>query len=237
MNNVVAFIFARGGSKGLPRKNVLDFCGKPLIAWSIEQANSVQKIDRVIVSTDCEEIAKLAVKYGAEVPFMRPSELGQDTSPEWDSWRHALNYIREEQGSYPEVIVSVPTTSPLRSVSDIEKCIDLFQKEKPDAVITVTDAQRNPYFNMVKETTNGRSSLVFEPAENISNRQAAPKIYDMTTVAYVVKSDFVIKNTSLFDGDVVHVHVPRERAIDIDHKIDFDFAELIMKKNQSGKPS
>ena len=237
MNNVVAFIFARGGSKGLPRKNVLNFCGKPLIAWTIDQAKSVQKIDRVIVSTDCEEIARLAVKYGAEVPFMRPTELAQDTSPEWDSWRHAINYIREEQGSYPEAIVSVPTTSPLRSISDIEKCIDVFQKEKPDAVITVTDAQRNPYFNMVKETKNGRSSLVCEPAENISNRQTAPKVYDMTTVAYVVKPEFVNENRRLFDGDVVHVHVPRERAIDIDHKIDFDLAELIMKRSQLGKLS
>ena len=107
---IVAFIFARGGSKGLCGKNILPLAGKPLIAWSIEQALSVSRIDRVIVSTDSTEIAAIALKNGAEVPFIRPAELAGDDSPEWLSWRHALNYVYETTGVFPETMVSVPTT-------------------------------------------------------------------------------------------------------------------------------
>ena len=121
---VVAFIFARGGSKGLPGKNIRPLGGKPLIAWSIEHALAVKRIERVIVSTDSEEIAAVARDYGAEVPFIRPAELAQDDSPEWLSWRHALNYLGETTGALPEVMVSVPTTAPLRLAIDIENCLD-----------------------------------------------------------------------------------------------------------------
>ena len=100
----VAFIFARGGSKGLPGKNILPLAGKPLIAWSIEHAKAVKRIGRIIVSTDSQEIADVATQYGAEVPFIRPDELSSDTSPEWLAWRHALGYLREKEGVLPEVI-------------------------------------------------------------------------------------------------------------------------------------
>jgi len=232
MGEIVAFIFARGGSKGLPRKNVLNFCGKPLIAWSIEHAKSSTRIDRLIVSTDCNEIAEVAKHYGAEVPFIRPIELAQDASPEWLAWRHALKFVKEERGNYPGIMVSIPTTSPLRSVDDIESCIDLFIQKKPDAVITVSDARRNPYFNMVRLDNTGRSVLVCSPVDKISTRQQSPQIYDMTTVAYVIKPEFVMENDSLFDGEVYHVNIPCERGLDIDNKFDFDFAEWQMKQKQ-----
>jgi CMP-N-acetylneuraminic acid synthetase len=146
-----AFIFARGGSKGLPGKNIRLLGGKPLIAWSIEHALAVKRIDRVIVSTDSEEIAAVARAYGAEVPFIRPEELARDDSPEWFAWRHALNYLKHGDGIMPAVMVSVPATAPLRSSCDIENCLDEFEKGEVDIVITVTDSHRSPYFNMVKE--------------------------------------------------------------------------------------
>ena len=120
---IVAFIFARGGSKGLPGKNIRLLDGKPLIAWSIEHALAVKLIDRVIVSTDSDEIAAVAIEYGAEVPFMRPPELACDNSPEWFAWQHALDFLRANEGDMPNMFVSVPATAPLRSPDDIEKCI------------------------------------------------------------------------------------------------------------------
>jgi bifunctional N-acetylglucosamine-1-phosphate-uridyltransferase/glucosamine-1-phosphate-acetyltransferase GlmU-like protein len=133
---VVGFIFARGGSKGLPGKNIRPLCGKPLIAWSIEHALSVKRIARVLVSTDADEIAAVALQNGAEVPFMRPAELAGDNSPEWLAWRHALNYLRETTGELPDVMVSVPTTAPLRFPQDIENCLDEYEKGDADIVIT-----------------------------------------------------------------------------------------------------
>ena len=124
----VAFIFARGGSKGLPGKNIRPLVGKPLIAWSIEHALAVKRIERIIVSTDSEEIATVARNYYAEVPFFRPAELAQDDSPEWLAWQHALNYLFETSGVLPEVMVSVPTTAPLRLAIDIENCLDEYEK-------------------------------------------------------------------------------------------------------------
>lgn len=232
MNDIVAFIFARGGSKGLPRKNLLNFCGKPLIAWSIEQAKSVVKIDRVIVSTDDEEIAETAKYYGAEVPFMRPAELAQDNSPEWLAWRHALEFLKESNGVCPKVMVSIPTTSPLRSPLDIENCIDLYLKENPDAVITVTAANRNPYFNMVRQDEDGFSVLVCQNKNHVFNRQQAPEVFDITTVAYVLRPEFVLTHDTIFDGTLKQVEVPYERAVDIDNQFDFDLAEFIYNQSQ-----
>ena len=112
--SVIAFIFARGGSKGLVGKNIRQLQGKPLIAWSIEQALAVKRINRVIISTDSLDIAAVARKYGAEVPFIRPAELARDNSPEWLAWRHALTYMLETDGKLPEVMLSLPATAPLR---------------------------------------------------------------------------------------------------------------------------
>jgi CMP-N-acetylneuraminic acid synthetase len=224
----VAFIFARGGSKGLPGKNILSLGGKPLIAWSIEHGLAVKRIERVIVSTDSKEIADVARDYGAEVPFIRPKELARDDSPEWLAWRHALNYLLETSGAYPEVLVSVPTTAPLRLSLDIENCLDEYEKGNADMVITVTDAHRSPYFNMVKTNTNGTIGLVNPPQSAITHRQDAPVVYDMATVCYVMNSQFVMTHDSIFEGRVKAVHVPTERAIDIDTLLDFHIAESML---------
>ena len=223
-----AFIFARGGSKGLPGKNIRPLNGKPLIVWSIEHALAVKRIDRVIVSTDSDEIAELARQYGAEVPFMRPAELAGDNSPEWLAWRHALNYLRESTGALPEVMVSVPTTAPLRLPIDIENCLDEYEKGNADMVITVTDAHRSPYFNMVKTNTDGSVGLVNPPQSTIARRQDAPVVYDMATVCYVANPKFVMTHNSTFEGRVKAVHIPTERAIDIDTLLDFQIAECLL---------
>ena len=223
----VAFIFARGGSKGLPGKNIRPLAGKPLIAWSIEHAQAVERIERVIVSTDSQEIADVALQYGAEVPFMRPEELSSDASPEWLAWRHALNFLLEKEGAFPDVMVSIPCTAPLRLPLDIENCLDEYELGEVDVVITVTDAHRSPYFNMVKENTDGTVCLVIPPQTAVTRRQDSPQVYDMATVAYVVRPDFVMTHESTFEGRVRAVRVPIERAIDIDTPIDFKIAESL----------
>lgn len=226
--NAIAFIFARGGSKGLPGKNILPLRGKPLIAWSIEHALSVKRIQRVIVSTDSNDIATVACQYGAEVPFVRPAELARDDSPEWLAWRHALNYLRETTGKLPDAMVSVPTTAPLRLPIDIENCLDEYERGNVDMVISVTDAHRSPYFNMVKVNADGTVGLVNPPQSVIARRQDAPLVYDMTTVCYVMNPEFVLTHNATFDGRVKAVHVPTERSIDIDTSLDFQIAENLL---------
>jgi N-acylneuraminate cytidylyltransferase len=225
---VTAFIFARGGSKGLQGKNIRSFGGKPLIAWSIEQASSVSRVDRVIVSTDSEEIAEVARRFGAQTPFIRPAELAGDQSPEWFSWRHALSHLRDTEGSMSDVMLSLPATAPLRKAIDIENCLDEYEKGDADVVITVTEAHRSPYFNMVRMDPDGSVRLVIPPAASITRRQDAPVIYDMATVAYVIRPEFVFSADGIFEGRVRAVQVPKERAIDIDTLFDFRIAEHLL---------
>ena len=228
-----AFIFARGGSKGLANKNLKDFHGKPLIGWAIECALSLKCIDSVIVSTDSSDIANVSKSFGAIVPFMRPKDLAKDDSPEWMAWRHALEFVRKEFGTLPEAMLSLPTTAPLRSSLDVQNCLDLYENEKPDAVITVTESHRSPFFNMVKKNEDGSACIVCDREDQITRRQDTPYVFDMTTVAYVVNSQFVMHNDALFNGKVMCVDVPIERAIDIDTQLDFDVAEFLYKRNQS----
>lgn len=224
----VAFIFARGGSKGLPGKNTRLLGGKPLIGLAIECALEVDRISRIIVSTDSEEIATISREYGAEVPFIRPAELAMDDSPEFLAWKHGIAYLRESTGTIPQAIVSVPATSPLRLAIDLEKCLDEYEKGIADVVITVTDAHRSPYFNMVKSNPDGTYGLVNSSVSEVARRQDAPVVYDMATVCYVANSEFVMNHNSIFEGRVGAVHVPVERAIDIDTHFDFRLAELLL---------
>jgi N-acylneuraminate cytidylyltransferase len=226
--SAVAFIFARGGSKGLPGKNVRPLLGKPLLAWSVEHALAVKRIERVIVSTDSEEIAAVARRYGAEVPFMRPPELAQDDTPEWLAWRHALEQVRKTAGRLPDAMVSVPATAPLRLPLDIENCLDEYERNDSDIVITVTDAHRSPYFNMVKRKPDGTVELVIPPPAAVARRQDAAPVFDVTTVAYVARPQFVMAHSSVFEGRVRSVHVPLERALDIDTLLDFRIAECLL---------
>ena len=208
--------------------------GKPLIAWSIEQALAVERVSRLIVSTDCEKIAAVSRNYGAHVPFMRPDQLAHDQSPEWLSWRHALSWLQEHEGVLPDVMLSVPATAPLRIPEDIDRCLDEYYKGDVDAVVTISEANRNPYFNMVMKNSDNSIRLVIPPSHALSRRQDSPPVFDMATVAYVIRSSFILEKSSLFEGRLRGVCVPRYRAVDIDSLLDFQISELLMKKRVYG---
>ncbi len=223
---VMGAIFARGGSKGVPRKNLRLLGGKPLIAHSIETALACTMLDRVIVSTDDPEIADVARQYGAEVPFMRPSELVGDDSPEWLSWQHAIRFLQSE--SPFDVFVCLPPTSPLRSVEDVHACIETLLSSDADLVYTIKHTDHSPYFNMVVLDDKGYARLVIPPERALHRRQDAPVVYDSTTVAYVARPDFVLNSKSMFEGKVKTVIVPEKRAVEIDTEMDFKYAEFML---------
>lgn len=229
----VALICAREGSKGLPGKNIRPLAGKPLIGWAISVSKAVESIGRIIVSTDSNEIADVALQQGAEVPFMRPKELAEDHSPEWLVWRNALNYLAAEDPEPVDGLVVVPPTAPLRTSEDINNCLTEYEKGDADIVITVSDAHRSPYFNMVSNDEKGMSQLVIPPQASITRRQDAPVVYDMTTVAYVACPEFIQKYNGIFEGRVRSVKVPTERAVDIDTLLDFKIAEMLLTESQN----
>lgn len=228
--SLTAFIFARGGSRGLPGKNVKLLAGKPLIGWAIEQALAVDRIGRVVVSTDDVGIASVAQTCGAEVPFLRPETLASDTASEWDAWRHALETMRDSEGVLPDPFISVPATSPLRLPQDIAASLDLYQQGGADLVLAVTEPHRNPWFNMVCRKYDGTVSLVNNADGAVVRRQDAPLVHDVTTVAYVANPHFVLQKRGVFSGQVRATEVPVERAIDIDTPFDFEIAEFLMNK-------
>ena len=223
-----AFIFARGGSKGVPGKNIRILGGKPLIAWSIEIAREISEIDRIIVSTDDENIAAVGKEFGAEI-IKRPFLLAQDDTPEWLAWQHAVDWL-ENNGEYFDRFVSLPTTSPTRSKEDVSGCLNLLD-DKTDVVVTMTETTRSPFFNMVREE-NGFVKLLVDSNKTYSRRQDTPKAFDMTTVAYVTRPEFIKRNQSIFDGMVKSLVIPGERAIDIDTKLDFEIAEMLINKRK-----
>lgn len=226
---VIGFIFARGGSKGIPRKNLKLLGGKPLIAHSIDIAKACPSIESVIVSTDDDAIADVSRKFGADVPFMRPGELATDKAPEWLAWRHAIRWHEEHRGKF-DIFLSLPTTSPFRNVADVESCIAcLRQDTQADIVVTATEASRSPYFNMVRMDGDGYAHLVMNGRE-YAHRQDVPAVYDLTTVAYAARPGFVLSAARYFDGRVRMVQVPPERAIDIDTPLDFEIAEFLASR-------
>ena len=227
---VVAAIFARGGSKGVPRKNLRKLGNRSLLERAIDVARETRGVGRVVVSTDDEEIAESARGAGADTPFLRPSHLAADDAPEWLAWRHLVEYLRSEPGgSGIDVLVSVPTTSPLRISQDVEACLDgLLRIPEADCCITVTEAARNPYFNMVRKDQDF-FRLMIEGAD-VVRRQEAPDAFDITTVAYAVRADFVLQAPRLLSGKTTAVVVPRERALDIDTELDLEIAEYLWTK-------
>lgn len=229
-NSLTAFVFARGGSKGLPGKNIKPLAGKPLIGWAIEAALAVSEIKRVLVSTDDPDIARVARECGAEVPFLRPDDLASDTASEIDAWRHALETLQDLEGTLPDPFISVPATAPLRQPQDIAACLECYRAGGADVVLTATEAYRNPWFNMVKACEGGTVALVNNPNGSVTRRQDAPYVMDVATVAYVADPRFILAGAKLFSGRVKAVSVPVERAIDIDTAHDFAIAEFLMIK-------
>ena len=227
----IGLICARGGSKGVHRKNLRLLAGKPLIGWAIDVARECPSLDRVIVSTEDAEIAEVARSFGAEVPFVRPQKLAEDNSPELAVWKHALRTLAGEDRGLPEVMVNIPTTSPLRAVQDVEGCVAELLKYNAELCLTVREAQRNPYFTMVK-MEDGWASVVITPVTPTFRRQDAPTVYDITTVAYAARSEYVLRATRLLEGKVRTVVVPEERALDIDSELDMAIGEFFKSRQK-----
>jgi len=227
---ILGAVFARGGSKSIPRKNIQLLGGKPLLAYAIETARRISLIDDVIVSTDNKEIAEVAKQYGAEVPFLRPAELATDEAPMLLAQQHAVREYERLTKQKVDVLVSIPTTSPLREDQDVQNCIAMLLDSDVDCVLTVTPAHRNPYFNMVTLDDQQRARLVIQPKVSVARRQDAPSVYDVTTVAYAISTAYLQKNKPLIEGNVKAVIVPPERALDIDTPLDWEIADFLISK-------
>jgi N-acylneuraminate cytidylyltransferase len=200
-----------------------------MLAHSIKIALALQEVDHVYVSTDCEEIALMAKHYGADV-IERPSELASDTASEWLAWQHAVDAVVQSIGSFDRFL-SLPATAPLRKIEDVQNCLNALQMGV-DMVVTMTPAHRSPWFNMVTASADGRVRLVAGSGA-VKRRQDSPVCFDMTTVAYVSRPEFILGASSMWDGSVVGVEIPRERSIDIDNALDFAIARFLMEEHQS----
>ncbi len=224
--STLATICARGGSTGVPRKNILPLLGKPLIQYTIEQAQACPLIDHIYVSTDDEEIAEVARQAGAQVPFLRPAEMATSTAPKIPVIQHLVDWV-VDSGIEVDKIVDLDPTSPLREQEDIQTCIEMLD-ENTDVVITGYLAIKNPYFNMVEQQPDGYYSLVKHVPGGVNQRQRAPKVYAMNASIYVWHLHTLSKG--LWDGKTkLHV-MPRERSIDIDEPIDFKLVELLLNE-------
>ena len=229
---IYAWIFARGGSKGLPGKNIRSLCGKPLIAYAIETAQKSRFIKDVFVSTDNPDIAAVAEQYGAIVPFLRPAELSTDTANERMAWRHAVEWMHSQDKYKPmDIMVSLPTTSPLRTPEEVDSAIELYLKGEADTVIAVSKSSRHPAFNMVYVDENKYAKVILSQYEEwIPNRQAYPVAYDITTAVYVSGCDFIMNTDSYLKGRVQAIEIPEDHGVDIDTLLDFQQAELLLNE-------
>lgn len=222
----ICSICARGGSAGVPGKNIRLLLDKPLIVWTIEQALACSAIDRVYVSTDSEAIAEIARAAGACVPFLRPAELATATAAKLPVIWHLAQWILDSGVKF-ERMVDLDPTSPLRDMADIEACLQLLDADT-DVVITGYEAEKNPYFNMVEERSDGSFDLVKKVAGGVAARQLAPRVYAMNGSVYAWHAHSLPRG--LWEGRVRLHPMPRERSIDIDSEIDFRLVELLMQE-------
>ncbi len=218
----ICTVCARGGSVGVPRKNVRELHGKPLIGWTIEQAIACPSIDEVFVSTDDTEIMKVATDFGATVPYRRPDDLAGSAAGKLPVIVHLVDHV-ESTGVEMERIVDLDPTSPLRSLDDIQGAIAMLD-DATDTVITGYASDKNPYFNMVEEKSDGRYGLVIP--SRIASRQAAPRVFAMNASIYVWHRRTLAKG--LWDGITKLYEMPRDRSVDIDSELDFRIVELLM---------
>ena len=230
---ILSTICCRGGSKGVPGKNIRLLHGKPLIAYTIAVAQASQKINDLIISTDDVQIAAVAKALGANVPFMRPADLASDTASKWPVFIHALETYEKLSGKTVDYLVDLDVTVPLKTSADIDGAIALALADPHiDVVITGYEPERNPYFNMMEVGTDGFAQIVKQAAKPIVRRQDAPLVYSLTPAAYVVK------RSALYDYEHwskarCKIHpIPRERAVDIDTELDFKIVEFLMNQPQ-----
>ena len=219
----IALIPARGGSKGIPRKNIKLFCGKPLIYWSIKVALECELIDRVIVSTEDLEIAKIAKELCAEVPFMRPTELAKDDSLTIDFIYHALSNLENVE----DVLLLQPT-SPLRRKDDIYSIFNLRKRLDSDSAISISPSEKNLALYQELDSKNRIKPIIKN--QEILPRQFYKKKYIINGSMYLSSKDSILKNKSLVTSNTVGYIMPENLGIDIDNQLDWDIAQYLMEK-------
>lgn len=225
--NILALIPARGGSKGVPRKNVKLLAGKPLIVWTIDAALKASGLTRVVVSTDDPEIAETSRRYGAEVPFLRPAELASDKASSVDVTMHAVAWLEDNQRYRPDFILLLQPTSPLRTASDIEAAIAVQRNKKAQAVVSVCKVTHPPQW--LRRLGPDGELLPWQDGIEPSWRQDADPVYQLNGAIYLIRTEALVNKKSFFpDGTFAYI-MPHERSLDIDTSWDFYLAELILK--------
>ena len=228
-SHLLCTIGMRGGSKGVPDKNLRPLLGKPLMAYTIEQALQSGLFEHMVVSTDSAEIAEMAKTYGAEAWFLRPAELATDEAPKLPVICHAFLEAEKHYGHEFEILVDLDATAPLRSVEDINGAYDQLVAEDSDMLITASPARKNPYFNMV-EIVDGRVRKVKEMKPPPTRRQDAPSVYDMNASIYIWNRQALFEYDTLFTDKTTLYVMPEERSVDIDTDLDWEFVEFITLK-------
>uniref|UniRef100_A0A7V3N452 Acylneuraminate cytidylyltransferase family protein n=1 Tax=candidate division CPR3 bacterium TaxID=2268181 RepID=A0A7V3N452_UNCC3 len=224
---ILALVPARGGSKGVPHKNIKELAGKPLIAYTIEEARKSKYISRIVVSTDDPRIARIATKYGAEVPFLRPKRLAKDNTPTLPVLRHAIEYLMQEEGYSPEVVVLLQPTTPLRTHKSIDRGIEMFFKNNRQTLISVTQVKENPYWMKV---LRGRFLYPFiKTSAKYLRRQDLPRVYLLNGALYITETRKLMR-TDPFNGKAIGFVMDRSESLDIDEEEDFLLAEAVFKK-------
>lgn len=227
MLRIVAVIPARGGSKGIPRKNMRDLVGKPLIAYTVEAALKSKTLRRVVVSTDDVKIAEVAKSYGAEVPFLRPAELAKDDTPGLLVIQHAVKWMEENEGHKLDVVVVLQPTSPLRSERYIDETVEKLLRTGADSVITVCKVRHHPFWSFTAE--EDRLHPFVEKEITVGKRQDLPEIYAVNGAVYAVRRDVLFEQNSVFGRDTRAVFMPYEESVDIDNYFDLFVAEMMLK--------
>lgn len=230
-HKIIITICARGGSKGVPKKNIRPLLGKPLLAYTIEQVKALSWVDRIVVSTDDPEIREIATKWGIEVPFLRPKYLATDTAAKIPVIIHAIRKAQSYWHETFDINIDMDVTSPLRKTSDIKNALKLLiNTPYTKAVFSVYPASRSPYFNMVEPDKDGYVHLSKMLKNPILRRQDSPIVYAMNASIYVMRVKDLLKEKSYHTNQTRAYLMPEERSIDIDKPLDFEFVEFLMRK-------
>ena len=222
----------RGGSKGVPNKNLKRLNGRPLLAYTIEQAKEANIFKHIVVSTDSKEIANLSANYGAETWYKRPSYLGTDKMSKIPVIKDLHFESEKYYAQIFDVIMDLDVTSPLRNVDDIINSYHQFKNEGSDILITACPARRNPYFNMV-EKIKDKVKVVKELSTPLVRRQDAPSVFDMNASIYIWKREALMSRQSLFSSKTSLYIMPEERSIDIDSMLDWDIVEFLITRKKN----
>ena len=232
---VLCSICARGGSKGVPGKNLRNLCGKPMIAWTVEQARETGVFDRIVVSTDSDEIASAAECAGAEAFFRRPAEMATDSASKLPVIRDVLLRSEAHYATTFDLHVDLDATAPLRLPEDIHGALACFIESPWDNLITGMHARRSPYFNLVEDVGHGRIVLSKPTEKPIVRRQDAPVCYDMNASIYIWRRETLLENPLVLGPNTGIYVMPEERSIDVDSELDFQFVEFVLGKRLAGR--